>query len=77
MCLMILSTIVITVSLNLQQDYNWMAYISIACIITFIIGFALGLGKKLLLVFSSVFAGCIELQCFTALSLQTRNNGWN
>ena len=45
MCLMALSTIVITVSLNMQAIYSWMAYISIACIITFIVGFALGLGK--------------------------------
>ena len=46
MCLMAVSTIVITVSLNMQGTYSWMAYISITCIIVFIIGFALGLGNK-------------------------------
>ncbi len=35
---------VITVALNLQAQIHWMAYISIICIIVFVIGFAIGLG---------------------------------
>ena len=43
---MAISAVIITVALNLQSTVSWMAYISIICIITFVIGFAIGLGKS-------------------------------
>ena len=39
-----ISAVVITLALNLQASVSWMAYISIVFILTFVIGFAIGLG---------------------------------
>ena len=44
MILMAVSMVVITISLNLQ-DIDWMSYVSILCVILYVIGFALGLGE--------------------------------
>ena len=46
MAVMIFSNIIITLALNLQQSVPWMAYISIICVISFVIGFSIGLGKS-------------------------------
>ena len=47
---MAVSAVVITVALALQSTIPWMAYISIVCMIAFVIGFAIGLGLPTLLV---------------------------
>ena len=49
---MAVSAVVITVALVLQSTVPWMAYISIVCMITFVIGFAIGLGSPTFLIFS-------------------------
>jgi sugar porter (SP) family MFS transporter len=45
MMMMAAASVVITVALNLQGQVHWMSYISILCIIAFVIGFAIGLGS--------------------------------
>ena len=45
MVLMAISAVLITIALNLQHSVHWLAYVSIICIITFVIGFAIGLGE--------------------------------
>jgi len=45
MVIMVLSASLITMALILQDQIEWMAYISIVCMITFVIGFAIGLGS--------------------------------
>lgn len=45
MIVMVISAGLITVALILQSSVHWLAYVSIICIITFVIGFALGLGE--------------------------------
>ncbi len=45
MAIMAISAVIITVALVMQSTVHWMAYLSIICIITFVIGFAIGLGK--------------------------------
>ena len=49
---MAVSAVVITVALVLQSTVPWMAYISIVCMITFVIGFAIGLGSPTFLILS-------------------------
>jgi hypothetical protein len=44
MAAMAVSMIVVTVSLNLP-DVQGMPYVSIGCVILYVIGFAIGLGK--------------------------------
>ena len=45
---MMVSSCVITAALLTQDKFTWMAYISVACIIITVLGFAVGLGKVLL-----------------------------
>jgi hypothetical protein len=40
-----IAMIVMTVALNLQATVPWMAYISIVCMLAYVISFAIGLGK--------------------------------
>ena len=42
---MAISAVIITVALNLQATVPQMAYVSIICIIGFVVGFAIGLGE--------------------------------
>jgi hypothetical protein len=44
MILMAASMLVITISLNLTYLHSCMPYISISCVILYVIGYALGLG---------------------------------
>ena len=42
---MIVSSLTITVALNLQDRVPWMSYLSLVCVIGFVFGFSLGLGE--------------------------------
>lgn len=44
MIVMVFDLGLITLALNLQSTYSWMAYLSIACVIIYVICFAIGLG---------------------------------
>ena len=47
MGIMVLSASGLTAALNLQGTITWMAYVSILCLITFVVGFAIGLGQSI------------------------------
>lgn len=45
MGIMVLSAVGLTAALNLQETVSWVSYVSILCLITFVVGFAIGLGS--------------------------------
>ena len=55
MALMWICAAIITVALNIQGTVKWMSYVNIVCIIGFVIGFAIGLGKILLVTLGSQY----------------------
>ena len=44
--LMVIADVLITIALSVQHLVYWMSYISVVCLIIFIIGFAIGIGES-------------------------------
>jgi hypothetical protein len=45
MGLMVFSTVGLTLAITLQPHAGWLSYVSIICVITYVIGFAIGIGS--------------------------------
>ena len=45
---MVIADVGLTIALSTQDFLPWMAYISVACTVLFVIGFAIGLGNNII-----------------------------